>query len=74
VTGDVEELVVLDLSDLHVLDRRADRRLFEEQYAQLAFGLGTVPRRRHVDEPFWRQPWFVVGGALALLMLSATAH
>jgi hypothetical protein len=39
------------------------RVTFEERYAQLAFGLGTVPRRVRPDEPWW----VTAPGVLAIL-------
>ncbi len=47
---------------------------FEDRYAQLAFGLGTVPRRVHRDDPFWLTPGgllVIVGAVLLLLLASA---
>ena len=54
-----------------------DRRAFEERYAELGFGLGVVPRRRHRDDPFWETPAGVlamVGTFLVLLSLLTSAR
>ena len=77
----------LDVLDLEVIDlsepapggagRFGDLRTFEERYATLAFGLGTVPRRQHVDEPLWQRPagaLIAVSAVLAFLTLVSTAH
>jgi len=40
-----------------------DRRSFEERYAELGFGLGTVARKTRRDDAFWETP----GGILLLL-------
>jgi hypothetical protein len=76
---DVLDLEVIDLSEPRRggLDAIADFRTFEERYATLAFGLGTVPRRQHAVEPLWQTPAGVlaaVGAVLALLTLVSTAH
>lgn len=52
--------------------RDFDRRTFEERYAELGFGLGTVPRRQGRDDAWWATPagmLIAVSGALALLGL-----
>jgi hypothetical protein len=54
-----------------------DFRTFEERYAVLAFGLGTVPRRQHTDEPIWQRPagaLLAVSAVLAFLTLVSTTH
>ena len=64
------EILEPDASDLPAIDlttsdadpwfgggiRHFDRRTFEERYAELGFGLGTVPRRRHADDAWWETP------------------
>lgn len=78
---DVIELEVIDLSDplraRSASDPRNDLRSFEERYATLAFGLGTVPRRQHPDDPLWQRPTgllLAVSGVLAFLLLLSAAH
>lgn len=76
---DVVELEVIDLTDPgpRGLESIVDPRSFEERYATLAFGLGTVPRRQHADDSIWQRPAGLligVGGVLSLLMLLSTAH
>jgi hypothetical protein len=78
---------VLDVLDLEVIDLTEPRRVrmeaatdfrtFEERYAVLAFGLGTVPRRQHADEPIWQRPagaLLAVSAVLAFLTVASTAH
>jgi hypothetical protein len=75
----VIELEVIDLSDplrsgSGTVD---DRRSFEDRYATLAFGLGTVPRRQHADDSLWQRPAGLLLGVTFLLMLltlMSTAH
>ena len=53
-----------------------DRRTFEERYAELGFGLGTVARRQHRDDAWWETPLGLMAcvvGLLLLLWLSASA-
>jgi hypothetical protein len=76
---DVLELEVIDLSEPRRLRMEAatDFRTFEERYAVLAFGLGTVPRRQHADEPIWQRPagaLVAVSAVLAFLTLVSTTH
>ena len=73
------EILEPDASDLPAIDlttsdaepwsgggvRHVDRRSFEERYAELGFGLGTVPRRQHADDPWWETP----AGMLAVIAL-----
>jgi hypothetical protein len=78
------ELEVLDLEVIDLTEPRrvrmeaaTDFRTFEERYAVLAFGLGTVPRRQHADEPIWQRPAGVllaVSAVLAFLTLVSTAR
>jgi hypothetical protein len=73
--GAVEDLVVVDLDDPDEVQGRgpvAQRRHFEDHYAELPFGLGTVPRRLEHD------PWYTRSGvllwiAIALIGLVALA-
>ncbi len=79
-----EVLYVLDLEVIDLTEPRrvrmeavTDFRTFEERYAVLAFGLGTVPRRQHTDEPIWQRPagaLLAVSGVLAFLTVASTAH
>ena len=74
----VDELATIDLPiiDLTVesFSRRLDPRSFEDAYAQLAFGLGTVPRRQHRADPFLQTPagLLTVVAGLILLLLTGT--
>jgi hypothetical protein len=75
----VIELEVIDLSDPRQPGSRAvtDRRSFEDHYATLAFGLGTVPRRHHAPDSIWHRPAGLllgVGFLLTFLTLLSTAH
>ncbi len=50
------------------------RRSFDERYAQLAFGLGTVPRRAQADDPWWETAPGVLGilaVVIGLLLLAS---
>jgi hypothetical protein len=76
---DVVELEVIDLNEPRRSGSGAiiDWRSFEERYATLAFGLGTVPRRQHPDDPLWQRPAGLLTGVgilLSFLMLLSTAH
>lgn len=79
----VIELEVIDLSDpfrsgsVSGSGAVTDRRSFEDHYATLAFGLGTVPRRQHADDSLWQRPAGLLLGVtfvLTFLMLLSTAH
>ena len=73
--GAVEDLVVVDLDDPDEVASRgpdAPRRHFEEHYAELPFGLGTVPRRLEHD-PWFTRPGVVLWIAIALIGLLALA-
>jgi hypothetical protein len=77
----VIELEVIDLSDPFrsgsVSGAVTDRRSFEDHYATLAFGLGTVPRRQHADDFLWQRPAGLLLGVtfvLTFLLLLSTAH
>ena len=77
--SDVIELEVIDLTDPghRGTGTVVDPRSFEEHYATLAFGLGTVPRRQHTDDSIWQRPAGLlvgVAGVLSLLALLSTAH
>jgi hypothetical protein len=79
ISLDVIDLEVIDLSDpmRNRADVTTDWRSFEECYAQLAFGLGTVPRRQHPDDPLWQRPaglLLAVAGILFFLALLSAAH
>jgi hypothetical protein len=70
---------VIDLSEPGRVRMEAatDFRTFEDRYAVLAFGLGTVPRREHAAEPIWQRPagaLLGVSAVLAFLTLVSTAH
>jgi hypothetical protein len=83
-TADLDAVDVLDLEVIDLTESRrvrmealTDPRTFEDRYAVLAFGLGTVPRREHSDEPIWQRPSGVllgVSAVLAFLTLVSTAH
>ena len=79
------ELVETHALDLPAIDLTAsecgdgfagiDRQMFEARYAELGFGLGTVARRQHRDDPWWETPAGMlvgVGGILLALALSIT--
>ena len=67
------DLPIIDLT-VESLSRRLDPRSFEDAYAELAFGLGTVPRRQHRDDPFLQTPagLLTVVAGLILLLLAST--
>jgi hypothetical protein len=53
-----------------------DRRTFEERYAELGFGLGTVPRLQRRDDAWWETPLGLMAcvvGILVLLWISTAA-
>ncbi len=65
--GADEDLVVVDLDDPDEVESRgpdAGRRHFEYHYAELPFGLGTVPRRIEPD------PWYVRPGVLLWIVIA----
>lgn len=70
-----DELEILDLTDptQATWDSAFDRRTFEDRYAELAFGLGTVPRRTHVEARWWQRPGALIAavGLLALVLALA---
>lgn len=69
-----EDLVVIDLGEPVDVSTGWDRARFEDRYAQLAFGLGTVPRRVHRDDPWWQTPAGLLAVvAVLLLVLLASA-
>ena len=49
--------------------RHFDRRTYEERYAELGFGLGTVRRRQRRDDAWWETP----AGLLAVITLLLAA-
>jgi hypothetical protein len=54
-----------------------DRHTFEDHYATLAFGLGTVRRREHAPDSIWQRPAGLLLGVvfvLTFLVLVSTAH
>jgi hypothetical protein len=54
-----------------------DRRTYEERFAELGFGLGTVPRKIRRDDAWWETPagmLVVIGALLFLLWVSTSAH
>jgi hypothetical protein len=52
-------------------DRAVDRRAYEDRFAELGFGLGTVPRRVHRDDPWWETSAGVLTLGAVLLALAA---
>ena len=67
---DAADLPTIDLSSL--ADNgpvRFDRRAYEDRYAELAFGLGTVPRRQHRDDAWWETTVGMLAVIVALLAL-----
>jgi hypothetical protein len=86
-TRDLDDVISLEVTDLEVIDLSEPRRVrmeaatdfrtFEDRYAVLAFGLGTVPRRQRAAEPLWQRPagaLVAVSAVLAVLTLVSTAH
>jgi hypothetical protein len=76
---DVIELEVIDLSDSATDGSGVitDWRSFEDRYATLAFGLGTVPRRQHAPDALWQRPaglLVAVSIVLSFLALASTSH
>ncbi|MGZ4691262.1 MAG: hypothetical protein ACXVJW_05680 [Acidimicrobiia bacterium] len=76
---DIVDLEVIDLSEPGRAGSpgATDFRSFEDRYATLAFGLGTVPRRQHADDFAWQSPaglLIAVSLVLLLLMLLSTSH
>ena len=49
--------------------RHFDRRTYEERYADLGFGLGTVPRRHRRDDAWWETPAGMLAVVVVLLLL-----
>jgi len=73
--GADEDLVVVDLDDPDDVASRgptAQRRHFEDHYAELPFGLGTVPRRLDHD-PWYTRPGAILFIAIAVIGLVALA-
>ena len=50
--------------------RHFDRRTYEERYAELGFGLGTVPRRQRRDDAWWETPAGML--VVVVIMLALT--
>ncbi|MGZ4802911.1 MAG: hypothetical protein ACXV9P_09925 [Acidimicrobiia bacterium] len=76
---DIVDLEVIDLSEPGRAGSpgATDFRSFEDRYATLAFGLGTVPRRQHADDFLWQRPAGLLLGVtfvLTFLLLLSTAH
>lgn len=70
-----DDLVVVDLDDPDEVESRGpgdQRRHFEDHYAELPFGLGTVPRRIE-PEPWYVRPGVLLWIAIALFGLLALA-
>jgi hypothetical protein len=61
------DLVVVDLEEAPPLSLRNDREAFDEQFAQLAFGLGTVRRRVHADRASRAPMWVLLLTVVAML-------
>ncbi len=73
--GGVEDLVVVDLDDPDEVASRgptAQRHHFEDRYAELPFGLGTVPRRLD-HTPWYLRPRVLAFIAIALIGFVALA-
>ena len=49
--------------------RHFDRRTYEERYAELGFGLGTVRRRQRRDDAWWETPAGMLAVVVVLLLL-----
>ena len=72
------EALELDAQDLPTIDLDApsdgspfafERRTYEERYAELGFGLGTVRRRHHRDDAWWETPIGMLAAVVGLLLL-----
>ena len=76
------EILEPDATDLPAIDltaaadtwsgagiRHFDRRTYEERYAELGFGLGTVPRRQRRDDAWWETPAGMLAVVVVLLLL-----
>jgi hypothetical protein len=63
---DDSDLVVVDLDDAPPLSVRDDREAFEEKFAELAFGLGTVRRRIHTDRAARAPLWVLMLAVVAM--------
>ena len=46
-----------------------DRWTYEARYAELGFGLGTVPRRQHRDDAWWETPIGMIACVIAILVV-----
>ncbi|MBM3675654.1 MAG: hypothetical protein FJW88_12080 [Actinobacteria bacterium] len=68
------DLPVIDLTQAGAARTRGTRA-YEDAFAHLGFGLGTVPRRRERDDPIWARPPALVAavGLLLLVLLAASA-
>lgn len=64
---DDTDLVVVELDEAPPLWVRTDREAFDEQFAQLAFGLGTVRRRLHADRASRAPMWVLLLAVVAML-------
>jgi hypothetical protein len=79
--GDGLDLPTIDLSTASwgsspwgsssVANPTFDRRLFEERYAELGFGLGIAPRRQRRDDPWWETPIGMLAAIVGVLLLLA---
>ena len=73
------EVIEMDALDLPAIDLTAadsggwnvgwDRRTFEERYAELGFGLGTVPRLQRRDDAWWETPLGLMACVVGMLVL-----
>lgn len=65
--GEASDLVIVDLDDVPPPSRSIEREAFDEQFAQLAFGLGTVRRRVHSDRASRTPLWVLLFAVIAML-------
>ncbi len=64
------DLPVIDLSGSPATDTvLLDRRSFDDQYAELGFGLGTARRRQRRDDAWWETTPGLLACVLAMLFV-----
>lgn len=64
------DLPAIDLTGTEGTDTvLLDRRSFEDQYAELGFGLGTARRRQRRDDAWWETTPGLLACVIAMLLL-----
>jgi hypothetical protein len=80
---DVDDPLDLPAIDLGAAEPRCvsmvplDRRAYEDRFAELAFGLGVVPRKLRRDDAWWETPagmLTAIGVLLVLVWIAASAR